>query len=280
MHVSTLGIIGVGLLGGSIALAARRRGLADRVVGHDQSPDVLAQALQSGLLDEAHDLPAAVVAAAELTVFCTPVDCIAPQALALAASCHQGAVLTDVGSTKAAILRELDGRLPAGVVFVGSHPLAGSEKNGPAHASATLLEGRLVVVTPAADTPAQALGLVCSFWEALGARVQTMSADDHDRALALTSHLPHLVSSALAGILPQPLRELTASGFRDTTRLAAGQPALWSAIFEANQEPLLAALDRFEERLALFRAALGAADRQALEALLEEGKRIRDGLGR
>jgi prephenate dehydrogenase len=277
MRINTLVIVGVGLIGGSIALAARRRSIAARIVGVDRRPEILERARRDGLLDDApSDL--SVAASADLVVFCTPVDGIAAQVLEASAHCRPGTLLTDVGSTKAAIVRDLHGRLPAGVEFVGSHPLAGSEKHGPAHASAHLLEGRLVIVTPAADSTDKALSQIGAFWTALGARVQRMDANEHDRALALTSHLPHLLSSALAGILSPELYHLTATGFRDTTRLAAGQPALWSAIFRANREHLLTALECLEAQLRQFRQTLLDDDRAALETLLSQGKKVRDEL--
>ncbi len=168
--------------------------------------------------------------------------------------------------------------MPAGVEFVGSHPLAGSERHGFAHAKADLLEGRLVVVTPTTETTDNALSRIRDFWAALGARVRVMDAEEHDRALALTSHLPHLLASALAGVLPPEWHDLAASGFRDTTRLAAGLPDLWSAIFHANSMHVLSALDRLETQLHHFRAALLQNDRSALEALLRQGKTVRDDL--
>jgi prephenate dehydrogenase len=277
MRINTLAIVGVGLIGGSIALAARRRGVAARIVGVDQQPEALAHALRDGMLDDAHaDLKAA--AYADFVLFCTPVDGIAAQVIEASAHCRPGTLLSDVGSTKAAILREVTGRLPPEIEFVGSHPLAGSEKHGPANASADLLDDRLVIVTPGPGATDNALSQICSFWKALGARVQVMDADEHDRALALTSHLPHLLSSALAGVLPPQWYDLTAAGFRDMTRLASGQPSLWSAIFRSNQAYLLDALDRLEEKLRRFREALLQEDRTALEALLQLGKQVRDDL--
>lgn len=280
MRISSLAIIGVGLMGGSVALASRRRGVAGRIVGFDPRPAALERALRDGLIDEGCEHLAPAVADADLVLLCTPVDCIAAQAIEAAPHCRPGTLLTDVGSTKAGIVRGVQGRLPDGIEFIGSHPLAGSEKHGPSHASAKLLEGRLVLVTPTEDTSDRALSVVRDFWTDLGACVRLMDADEHDRALALTSHLPHLLSSALAGILPLEWRDLTATGFRDTTRLAAGQPGLWSAIFQANQAHLLAALDRLEAQLHHFRTALSADDRAALETLLQKGKQIRDDLSR
>ncbi len=277
MRINTLAIVGVGLIGGSIALAARRRDVAVRIVGIDQQPEALAHALRNGMLDDAHaDLKAA--ANADLVLFCTPVDGIAAQVLEVSTHCRPGTLLSDVGSTKAAILRDVADQLPPGIEFVGSHPLAGSEKHGPANASAHLLEDRLVIVTSGPGITDNALSQICSFWKALGARVQVMDADEHDRALALTSHLPHLLSSALAGVLPPQWYDRTATGFRDMTRLAAGQPTLWSAIFRSNQAHLLDALDRFEAQLRRFREALLQDDRATLEALLQLGKKVRDDL--
>lgn len=279
MRINTLVIVGVGLIGGSIALAARRRGVATRIVGIDQQPETLARALEDGMIDDAHD-DLTAVAAADLVLFCTPVDSIAAQVIEASAHCRPGTLLSDVGSTKAAIHRDVSGRMPSGVAFVGSHPLAGSEKHGAANASTHLLEDRLVIVTPGPDASDNALSRVCDFWMALGARVQVMDADEHDRALALASHLPHLLSSALSGILPPEWYDLTASGFRDTTRLASGQPGLWSAIFRSNQAHLLTALDRLEEQLRRFRETLHQEDRAALVALLQQGKKVRDDLSR
>jgi prephenate dehydrogenase len=277
MQVNTLAIVGVGLIGGSIALAARRRGVASRIVGIARRLETRSQALRDGVIDEAHtDLKAA--ACAGLILFCTPVDAIAAGVIELSAHCRPGTLLSDAGSTKATILRDVHGRLPQGIEFIGSHPLAGSEKHGLAHANAHLLEGRLVIVTPPLGSTDNALSRIRDFWTALGARVQVMDAEEHDRALALTSHLPHLLSSALAGILPPEQYELTATGFRDTTRLAAGQPDLWSAIFRANQTHLLSALDRLEEQLRCFREALLQGDQAALESLLQQGKKVRDDL--
>jgi prephenate dehydrogenase len=279
-RIDKLTVVGVGLIGGSVALAARRRGVAARVTGVDRQPQALERALERGLIDEATGELAAGVAGAEVAVFCTPVDHIAAGVLAAAPHCRPGALLTDAGSTKAAILRELAGRLPPGVSFIGAHPLAGSEKQGPEHARANLFDGSLVVLTPPAPPDDNALSGARAFWEALGARVAVMGAEEHDRALALTSHLPHLTAAALAGLVPPDLLALSATGFRDATRLASGDPGLWAAIFLSNRPAVLAALERLGEQLERFRQALSAGDREELEALLRQGKQVRDGLTR
>ncbi len=278
MRIDTLAVVGVGLIGGSIGLAARRRGAAGRIVGVDGRPEALRRALGRGALDEAAPDLRTAAAAADVVMFCTPVDAIAPGVLEAAPACRPGTLLTDAGSTKAALVRAVEGKLPAGVAFVGGHPLAGSEKQGPEHSSAEMFEGRLVVLTRTPRTDDNALSRAAGLWEALGARVRVMDPEEHDRAVALTSHLPHLTASALAGVTPPEWLGLTAGGFRDATRVAAGGPELWAGIFLSNTDAVLAAVERLEERLAELRRALAAGDREALTALLREGKQVRDGL--
>jgi prephenate dehydrogenase len=278
MRIPTLALVGVGLIGGSVGLAARRRGIGTRVVGFDRDRAALEQALGRGILDEAAPSLADAVREADVVVICTPVDTIAAHVLAAAPACRPGTLLTDVGSTKAAIVRNVQGRLPAGVAFVGSHPLAGSEKNGPGFARADLFDDRLVVVTPDEPADDDVVSRVTAFWHSLGAFVRAMCPEEHDRALALTSHLPHLVASALAGVLPPEWADLTATGFRDTTRIAGGEPLLWTAIFQSNREALLAALDRLEGRLSQLRRALETSDDEKLAELLRQAKTARDGL--
>jgi prephenate dehydrogenase len=279
MKIQTLTIVGVGLIGGSIGLAARRRGLAAHVLGAGRQQGSLERARAVGAVDETSlDLTEAV-RRADVAVFCTPVDRIAEQVLAAAPGCAPGTLLTDAGSTKAAIVACLDGRLPDGVAFVGSHPLAGSEKRGPDHADANLFQGRLTVVTPGRDTDPASVQRTAAFWQALGSRVRIMPPEEHDRAVGLTSHLPHLLAAALAGILPDELRELTATGFRDTTRVAAGDPALWTAILCQNRGAVLQALARLTDRLEEIGAALEAEDWTTVDALLTQAKKVRDALG-
>jgi prephenate dehydrogenase len=275
----TLTVVGVGLIGGSIGLAVRRRNLAGHVIGAGRQPATLERARHLGAIHTYSLDVNEAVRRADVAVFCTPVDLIAAQVLAAAPGCGPGTLLTDAGSTKAAIVRALDGRLPPGVSFVGSHPLAGSEKRGAEHADANLFEGRLTVVTPTPTADPAAVERTVAFWQALGCRVKLLAPEEHDRALAVTSHLPHLLASALAGILPDDLRELTATGFRDTTRVAAGDPSIWTGIFAQNRPAVHEALARFEERLARFRAALEAGDTGALHDLLAQAKTVRDALG-
>jgi prephenate dehydrogenase len=279
MRIPTLAIIGVGLLGGSLALAARSRRLADRIIGTGTQPEAIARACQRGLIDEGFFDVALAAERAQAIIVCTPVDHIVEHVLVAANACACGTLLTDVGSTKAVIVRGLQGRLPPGRTFIGSHPLAGSEKRGADHADAHLFAGRLVVLTPTETDDAETIQRVTAFWQALGARVKLMTPEDHDRAVAMTSHLPHVLAAVLAGVLPDEQRALAASGFRDTTRVAAGDPSLWTGIVLHNREAIVEALSSFEGALAQLRDALVQGDRAAIDALLTQGKRGRDALG-
>ncbi|MCZ2341215.1 MAG: prephenate dehydrogenase/arogenate dehydrogenase family protein [Bacteroidales bacterium] len=280
MAFETLTIVGVGLIGGSIGLAAKQTGAARRVVGVGRDERTLARAVASGAIDSATTDVRTGVAQADLVIICTPVDRIAADVLMAASAVPPKAVITDAGSTKGNILRALHGKMPPGRAhFVGSHPLAGSEKKGAANARADLFGDRVVVVTPSDDTDAEATAFVELFWRTLGARVLRMDPFEHDRALAITSHLPHAAASALAAVTPLEWLALTAGGFRDSTRIAAGDPELWAAIFEANREAVLAATDQFIERMTAFRAAVAAGDHAALVHGLAEGKKVRDALG-
>ncbi|MGL6097613.1 MAG: prephenate dehydrogenase [Fimbriiglobus sp.] len=280
MLVEHLTIVGVGLLGGSVGLAAKVRDVAGRVVGVGRSEVLLARAKAVGAIDSFTTDLAAGVAAADLIVVCTPVDRVAADVIAVAAAAKPTALITDVGSTKANIVAELAGKLPPRAAkFVGSHPLAGSEKTGADHARPDLFSGRVVIVTPTGNDDLAAAKRAEEFWQALGATTVRMSPTDHDVALAITSHLPHAAAAGLAGVTPVEWLNLSAGGFRDCTRIAAGDPALWAAIFDANRGAVLAALDRFADRMAAFRAALAAGDSAAVAKWLTEAKQVRDALG-
>jgi prephenate dehydrogenase len=278
-------IAGVGLIGGSVGLALRARGLARSVVGFGSRPATLATAHERGAISEIGADLASAVSHAELVVVCAPVAEIVEQVRQVARHCRPGTLITDAGSTKVDIVKQLeqaaldDSAWGREVRFVGSHPLAGNEKKGPKHADGELFSGRLVVVTPTAATRPTDVRTIAEFWRALGATVLEMPAGEHDRALAATSHLPHLIAAGIAGSTPEEFIALTASGWQDTTRIAGGDPALWRQIMLANRDNLLEALDRFAQHLTEWRAALVAGDGAELERLLTEAKRIRDRAG-
>lgn len=272
----TIAIVGVGLIGGSIGLALRKRGIARRVVGVGRREASLDEALRLGAVDATSTDMHVGVAEAELTVVCTPVERIVEHAQQAAAACAEGAIITDAGSTKGAIVAALDSSLPRGVRFVGSHPLAGSEKTGCASARSDLFNDRVAVVTPGDGTTDSDCAAIESFWKALGMKTIRMSPADHDAALASTSHLPHVVASALAAATDEKNLPLVASGWLDTTRIAAADAELWRQIFLDNRENTLRAIAEFEGSLAAMKAAIEAGDAERLEELLRVAKQRRD----
>jgi prephenate dehydrogenase len=277
MLFDQIAIIGVGLIGGSIGLAAKARSVAGRVVGVGRDRAKLEKAVQLGAIDSFTTDLGRGVAEADLVVVCTPVDRIAATILDAAKASRPGTLFTDGGSTKGNILVELGGRLPG--TFVPAHPLAGSEKTGAEHGKADLFVNRVTILTPAPNTDPNAVERVAAFWRGLGSRVVSMSPEDHDRALATTSHLPHAVAAGVAGVTPPEWLQLTAGGFRDVTRIAGGDPHLWAAIFQANRDAVLTALSRFTTRMDEFRRLLEAGDGDGLVRWLSDGKQVRDALG-
>jgi prephenate dehydrogenase len=279
MMFDQITIVGVGLIGGSVGLAAKARGLATRVVGVGRDRAKLARAAELGAVDSFTTEMAEGVAAAGLVVVCTPVDRIGADILRAAPHCRPGTIFTDGGSTKGNIIREVGGKLPRDIGYVPAHPLAGSEKNGVEYARADLFENRLTILTPISGTDAAAVDRVESFWKRLGSRVVRMAPDRHDRVLAGTSHLPHTVASAVAAITDPEWLAYSAGGWRDTTRIGGGDPTLWTAIFQANRDEVLTALGKLTGRLDEFRRLLESGDTDGLLRWLSEGKQVRDALG-
>jgi prephenate dehydrogenase len=274
-------IIGVGLIGGSVGLALRKRGVSDEVVGigRSGSSPSLSKALQLGAITTIASDIRQGAAGADLVVVCTPIDEIADYLLRAAETAPDAALLTDAGSTKAGIIAKVQAELPSGKRFVGSHPLAGSEKKGPQFAQADLFEQRIVIVTPTERTTAEDHQAVSDFWTSIGATVLTMSPEEHDQALAGTSHVPHLVAAALAANTPLVNLRLTAGGWKDVTRIAAGDLGLWTQILLENREHVLKSLAGFETKVTAFRAALERGDATQIHDLLKEGKTVRDAVG-
>ena len=257
-------------------MAAKGSGVAQSVIGVGRDAQRLEQARRCGIIDEGFVDLTAAAKRADLVVFCTPVDRIVAGVREAAKSCRAGALITDAGSVKDCISRELAAGLPDGVEFVGSHPLAGSERQGFQHADALLFLNRVCVLTPLEKSPRQVVERIAEFWKALGANVVEMSPTAHDRALAETSHLPHLAAAALAAVLSPENSGLAASGFRDTTRIASGDPDLWTAIFLGNRTQVLASLTKYDQLLAEFRQAIERNDAPALQKLLVDAKISRD----
>jgi prephenate dehydrogenase len=274
--VEKLVIVGVGLLGGSIAKAALDRGVARHVVGVGRNAERLAAAEQSGVVSSISTDLGTACRDADLIVVCTPVDQIAGHVVDAAAACNQPTLITDAGSTKGNIVAALPQKLSGGCRFLGSHPLAGSEKTGFEHATSDLFVGRNVIVTPTAAADGTDIVRLEAFWTALGARVHRMSPDEHDRAVAATSHAPHLIAAALALATAGEHLPLVASGWLDTTRIAAADPAIWQPIFAANLAHVLKALDSFEKTLSELREAMKTPNPTQLVELLRVAKQSRD----
>ena len=280
--IGQLAIVGVGLLGGSVAKAARLGGLARRIVGIGRDAGRLRPALDDGTLDLAVTDLDAGVREADFILLAAPVLTIEGLLERVWRAAPDGTLVTDVGSTKRNIVRASE-RLAATrpLAFVGSHPLAGSEQAGYRVARADLFRGATVVVTPTEATELAALKKTTEFWEALGARVSSLDPETHDRTVAAISHLPHLIACALVDgatrVEPSAL-ELAARGFRDTTRIAAGDPDMWTEIFLANRDALSATVEAFREALADLQRVIDAGQVDALRAMLARIKATREQL--
>ncbi len=280
--IGQLAIVGVGLLGGSVAKAARLGGLARRIVGIGRDAGRLRPALDDGTLDFAVTDLDAGVREADFILLAAPVLTIEGLLERVWRAAPDGTLVTDVGSTKRNIVRASE-RLAATrpLAFVGSHPLAGSEQAGYRVARADLFRGATVVVTPTEATELAALKKTTEFWEALGARVSSLDPETHDRTVAAISHLPHLIACALVDgavrVEPAAL-DLAARGFRDTTRIAAGDPDMWTEIFLANRDALSASVEAFREALADLQRVIDAGRVDALRAELARIKATRERL--
>jgi prephenate dehydrogenase len=275
-----LAILAPGLLGGSVARAARQRGLARRIVLWSRRPENRVRLRGQPWCDEVCDSADAAARGAQLVVLAAPVDKIIGLAQAVAPSLAAGAVVTDVGSVKGEISRLCHAAMPAGVAFVGAHPMAGSEKSGWEHASEDLFDGRACFVTPLRETDPRAVEIVVRFWHELGAEVVTLDPDAHDEIVAHISHLPQVVATTLCDYLAArdpAWRNFAGGGLRDTTRIAASNPDVWLEILQHNREEILRALRRFQDELHAFQTALANRDFTELRTRLERGRAYRTG---
>jgi len=271
-------IIGVGLIGGSIGLAAKDKRLAKTIVGVFRRESTLNRALKRGAVDKGTlDLKSGVKGA-DLIVIATPVSSIPRIAREAIRYADRDAVITDAGSTKRSIIKEVEGVIGSrgAALFVGSHPMAGSEHAGVEFARKDLLEGSPCIVTKTPKTDARALKIVADFWKALGAKVTIMDPAGHDRSVALISHLPHIVAFGLAGAVPARELVYAAEGFKDTTRVASSDPRLWSDIFLTNKTEVLKALKLFEDYCRRLKRSLSKGKGQELIGLLAKAKSKRD----
>jgi len=279
--IRRLGLVGLGLLGGSVAKAARAQGLADEIVAVGRDRARLEPALRDGAIDRASTDIAEGVAGVDFCLLATPVATISALLPDVWRALPSDAVLTDVGSTKAAIVETAE-RLAAArpLAFVGSHPMAGSEQAGYRVSRADLFRGATVIITPTERTDSHAVKRVAEFWEALGGRLVTLDPVTHDRATAAISHLPHLVADALvdAVVRMDPrFFGVAGRGFKDTTRIAASDPRMWREIFQENRAGLAEALAAFRAALDELERLIARDDAPAIEAALDRIRRVREG---
>lgn len=266
-------VAGVGLIGGSLALAAKRAGLVRHVVGLGRGAANLELARARGIVDEFSHDPATAARGADLLFLAVPVRSLAPVLRACAGSLAPGAVVTDAGSVKGAVLAAVEPELPAGVAFVGGHPIAGGEKAGAAHADADLFRGQRCVLTPGAAATPAAMAKVRALWQGVGMEVAEMDARRHDEILARVSHLPHALAFALMHAVDDEVLGWAGPSFRDLTRIAASPTDVWLDIFLANRDALRAALAATAGACADLDRALAAGDEPALAAWIEAARR-------
>jgi cyclohexadieny/prephenate dehydrogenase len=277
-------IIGIGLIGSSIARAVRVHMPTVRLTGHDSDPEVRATADALQLFDDVADTAGAAVIDADLVILCVPVGAMGAAAAEFAADLPADAIVSDVGSCKAEVARALAEALP-GATIVPAHPVAGTERSGPEAGFATLFHGRWCILTPSEDTDPVATARVGEFWKWLGAEIDTMAADHHDRVLAITSHLPHLIAYTIVGtasdmeeVTRSEVIKYSAGGFRDFTRIAASDPTMWRDVFLANREAVLDMLQRFSEDLSALQRAIRWGKGDELFELFSKTRAIRRGV--
>ena len=278
-------LIGFGLIGGSIARAARAQGLAGEIVTTARSARTRARVSELGLVDRVVETNAQAVENADLVILCIPVGACGAVAQEIAAHLKPGAIVSDVGSVKGAVVREMAPHLPAGIHFVPAHPVAGTEHSGPDSGFAELFINRWCILTPPEGTDPDAVERLRAFWAGMGAKVETMTPDHHDLVLAITSHLPHLIAYTIVGtadelgqVTSSEVMKFSAGGFRDFTRIAASDPIMWRDVFLANKEAVLEMLGTFNEDLSKLTRAIRRGDGEALFEHFTRTRAIRRGI--
>ena len=272
LRIRRVAIIGTGLLGGSLGLALKRADSTLTICGVGRRQSSLDDALDAGAIDQAFMDVAPAVIGSDLVVLATPVGAFGSFLTEIRPHLKRGAVVTDVGSTKSAVVASASRILGAAGPFVGSHPMAGSEQKGARFARAELFEGATCIVTPTLRTPPTATGRIERLWRLLGMKVVRMTPAGHDKAVAAISHLPHLLSAMMMLEPAQEDLEVSAGGFRDVTRLAGGDAEMWRDILLTNRKAILAAIDRFDESMAALRDLLELSDADGIEQFLAEAR--------
>jgi cyclohexadieny/prephenate dehydrogenase len=275
-------LIGIGLIGSSLAHVMRREKIAAHISGYAKSAETRATAVTLGLVDSMHETAAAAVKDADLVIMCVPVGACGEIARDISAALKPGAILTDVGSVKAAIVRDVVPHLPAGIHFIPGHPIAGTEQSGPASGFAELFEKRWCILTPLPGSDPASVAKLEKFWRSCGSDVELMTPEHHDMVLAITSHLPHLIAynivataADLEDVTDSEVIKYSASGFRDFTRIAASDPTMWRDVFMNNREAVLEMLGRFSEDLSVLQRAIRFGDGDALFNLFTHARGVR-----
>ncbi len=282
---ASIAIIGIGLIGSSIAHAARQMNLAGRIVLADRDPEVRARARELGLGDSVAETASEAASGADFVILCVPVGACAAVAAEIAAALKPGAIVSDVGSVKNAVVEAVQPQLPAGVAFVPAHPVAGTENSGPDAGFASLFLNRWCILTPPEGTAPAAIAATRQFWEGMGALVEIMTPQHHDLVLAVTSHLPHLIAynivgtaEDLAAVTQSEVIKFSAGGFRDFTRIAASDPTMWRDVFLHNKDAVLEMLGRFSEDLSVLTRAIRFGDGETLHRHFTRTRAIRRGI--
>jgi cyclohexadieny/prephenate dehydrogenase len=275
-------LLGIGLIGSSLAHAMRRAGLAAHIAGYAHQPETLERARAIGFADTLHDTPGPAVRDADLVVLATPVGAFGEIAKEIAGDLKRGAILSDVGSVKTAVVRDVGPFVPDGVHFIPAHPIAGTEQSGPDAGFAELFDGRWCILTPPPGVDPTALEKLRGFWQRCGSQVEVMDPKHHDLVLAITSHVPHLIAYNIVGtaadletVTESEVIKYSAGGFRDFTRIAASDPTMWRDVFLNNREAVLEMLGRFSEDLSLLQRAIRWGDGDMLFNLFTRTRAIR-----
>ena len=275
-------ILGLGLIGGSIGLAIKRSNISNQITGYARSNSTLERAIELGLVDSVKDNLKDAVNNSDLVILATPLSTFRELVEEMSPFLKKGCIITDTGSAKLTVIEDLKDILPNGVEFVPGHPIAGTEESGPDAGFAELFDNRWCILTPTEDNSSNAVDLVKDFWESIGSKVEIMDPMHHDKVLAITSHIPHLIAfnivgtaNNLANVTKKEVVKYSAGGFRDFTRIAASDPKMWSDIFTYNSDAVLEMLDLFSNDLAKLKAAVIKKDSDLLFSNFEKTREVR-----
>ena len=285
IHFDRITLVGIGLIGSSVARMVRQKRLSDHIAVTARSQKSLDKAIQLGIADSATLDQEEAVTDADLIMICSPVSTYKKIVKTIAPSLKPGSILTDVGSVKSAVVRDVEPHLPDGVHLIPAHPVAGTEHSGPEAGFAELFEGRWCVITPTGSAEQSAIDKIAAFWQAAGSNVEFMDPDHHDQVMAMTSHLPHLIAYTIVGTatdleksLMNEVIKYSAGGFRDFTRIAASDPTMWRDVFLNNKEAVLEMLQRFNEDLTALQRAIRWGEGDELFEFFTKTRDIRRGV--